>query len=152
VDTVDGGPPDIEAQWWGSTKNPAATRFRVALHRLGLKTSLPSAKGGWRCYITNVIKEMNVAGIHASASSDHRTMAQRWAPILAWELAEVRPKHVFTVGTSADALVRRLVSEGLIPRVQPAVITHFSARTGDAAIIQNMVDVVSRKIGRTPKL
>jgi hypothetical protein len=152
VDTVDGGPPDIEAQWWGGATNPAAKRFRVALHRLGLKTSPPSAKGGWRCYITNVIKEMNVAGAHASATSDHRTMAQRWAQILAWELAEVRPKHVFTVGTSAHALVRGLVTEGLIPRISPSVVTHFSARTGDAAIIQDMIDVVSRMTGHTATL
>ena len=77
VDTVDGRAPDIEAQWWGGANNPAAKRVRVALHRLGLKRTPPTLKGGWRCYITNVIKEMNVAGDHKKSSkTDHRNMAR----------------------------------------------------------------------------
>src|SRR5512138_2620235 len=51
VNTIDGGPPDIEAQWWGGPKNPAARRFREALWQLSLKTTPPPTRGGWKCYI-----------------------------------------------------------------------------------------------------
>jgi hypothetical protein len=63
VDTIDGRAPDIEAQWWGGRNNPAAKRFRPVLRQVGLKTNRPDARGGWRCYITNVVKEANVAGL-----------------------------------------------------------------------------------------
>jgi hypothetical protein len=146
TDTVDGMAPDIDAQWWGGAKNGAAKRFRVALHLLGLKTSPPREKGGWQCYITNVIKEMNVAGSHVS----ERVIAQRWASILTWEIEQVRPRHVFTVGDDAHKLVSWLVGERLVPRIVPVKVLHFSHRRSDADVINNMLDVVSRRRG-TPR-
>jgi hypothetical protein len=151
IDTVDRGEPDIEAQWWGGAMNPAAKRFRVAIHRLGLKATPPAVKGGWRCYITNVIKEMNVAGDHQkSSTTDHRDMAQVWAPILTWELSQVQPKHVFCVGRRAHGFVTWLVSQRLIPRIRPVVVNHYSARSGDARIIAGIVDVVDENLPRRP--
>jgi hypothetical protein len=149
VDTVDGGPPDIEAQWWGGRKNPAAKRFRVALHQLGLKQTPPSVKGGWRCYITNVIKEMNVVGDHRElATSDYNRMAEEWAPILKWELKQVRPKHVFAVGGRAFDRVRKLVSRRLIPPIQPQLVNHYSSYATDEDVIAGFVRVISPVIGR----
>lgn len=148
VETVDGREPDIEAQWWGGPKNPAAKRFRVALHRLGLKTSHPAAKGGWRCYITNIIKEMNVAGDNAKLSpAARRKMALDWAPILAWELSQVQPRHVFCVGQKAYDHATYLVETRAIPRLRPKLVNHYSGRTGDAAIIDGIVEPVSRAVG-----
>ena len=150
VATVDGRAPDIEAQWWGGPRNPAATRFRVALHRLGLKTTHPSVKGGWLCYITNVIKEMNVAGDNRQLSpADRRTMARQWAPILAWEIEQVSPRHVFCVGNAALDHVKRLADDRMIPRVRPVLVNHYSGRTGDRAIIDGIVGPVSLALGRT---
>lgn len=149
VETVDGRAPDIEAQWWGGPKNPAAKRFRVALHRLGLKTTAPAVKGGWRCYITNVIKEINVAGDHGKFSkTDHRNMARVWAPILTWELSQVQPRYVFCVGSRANDLVDWLVAERLIPRVRPEMVNHYSARSGDLSIIADIVNVVEKRLPR----
>lgn len=143
VGTVDGGPPDMEAQWWGGARNPAARRFRVALRRLELKTSPPDSKGGWRCYITNVIKEMNVAKDHAKSSRTvHRQMARVWAPILAWELNQVTPKKIFCVGNRARDLVNRLVLERLIPGIEPRFVNHYSGRSTDESIIAGIVNVV----------
>jgi hypothetical protein len=143
IDTVDGGAPDIEAQWWGGRKNPAAKRFRVALHRLGLKTSPPTMKGGWRCYITNVIKEMNVVGDHRKLrSADYREMARTWAPILQWEINQVRPAYVFTVGHRAHDRIRSLVRERAIQLPEPKLVNHYSSYATDEAVIDGIVQVV----------
>lgn len=149
-DTVDGQAPDIEAQWWGGAKGPAAKRFPVAPHQLGLKTTPPASKGGWRCYITNVIKEMNVAGEHQESSKNHHVMAHVWAPVLTWELSQVQPTHVFCVGGGAQDLVTWLVSERLIPRIRPRVVNHFSARRSDESIIAGIVNVVGAALHRSP--
>lgn len=149
VDTVDYGPPDIEAQWWGGRNNPAATRFRVALCELGLKSSPPDKKGGWRCYITNVIKEMNIVSDHQTLSSaDYNEMAKQWASILVWEIEQVRPVHVFAVGKRALDRVNWLMSRNLIPPVRPQLVNHYSGRKTDEAIIRGFVDVVGPLIGQ----
>lgn len=149
VDTVDGGEPDIEAQWWGGRNNPAARRFRVAIHQLGLKVTPPDVKGGWRCYITNVIKEMNVVTDHRKLStSDYRSMARVWAPILDWELSQVQPKHVFAVGNRALDRLKWLVSERLIPHIRPKLVPHYSGYATDLSIINGIADVVSSAIRR----
>lgn len=143
VDTVDGGAPDIEAQWWGGRKNPAAKRFRVALHELGLKITPPNVKGGWRCYITNVIKEMNVVGDHRKfLGSDYREMARTWAPILSWELEQVRPKHIFAVGNRAFDRLGWLAKQRLIPPIRPMLVNHYSGYATDQAIIDGFIEVV----------
>jgi hypothetical protein len=84
VDTIDGNAPDIEAQWWGGQRNPAAKRFRAVLYQMGLKTTSPDARGGWNCYITNVVKEANFAGAdqRSLSASDLRQQARDWADIL----------------------------------------------------------------------
>jgi hypothetical protein len=110
VDTIDGRAPDIESQWWGGRKNPAAKRFRVMLSQLGLKSNRPEMRGGWNCYITNVVKEANVAGAEqrAKTTEERRTQASDWASVLRWELENVRPQHVFCVGGASFDVVTRL--------------------------------------------
>lgn len=149
VDTVDGGPPDIEAQWWGGRKNPAAKRFRVALYQLGLKTTPPDVKGGWQCYITNVIKEMNVVSDHRTFSTaDYSRMAAAWAPVLSWEIEQVRPKLVFAVGNRALDRLKWLEAQKLIPRVRPRLVNHYSGYATDDAIISGFIDVVGPLLGQ----
>ncbi|MGI8619577.1 MAG: uracil-DNA glycosylase family protein [Gemmatimonadaceae bacterium] len=148
VDTVDGGPPDIEAQWWGGTMNPAAKRFRAALCQLGLKDTPPTVKGGWHCYITNVIKEMNVVSDHRKLTGrDYREMARIWAPVLDWELEQVRPQHVFAVGQRAFDRVTWLIKQRLIRPIQPQLVNHYSGYATDGAIISGIVTVVRSVVG-----
>ena len=79
-DTIDRRAPDIEAQCWGGRNDNAAKRFCVVLRKLGLKTTRPDARGGWKCYITNVVKEANIAG----QDQGSLTVAQKKEQALAW--------------------------------------------------------------------
>lgn len=141
VDTIDGRAPDIEAQWWGGRNNPAAKRFRRVLHRMGLKTTRPDARGGWNCYITNVVKEANIAGLEqgTKSSGERLHQARDWAGILGWELEQVRPEHVFTVGGKAHDAVARLLAEGLLPPFEPRLMGHYSARGSEEDVLQRML-------------
>lgn len=113
----------------GRWRNPAAKRFRRVLYELKLKDSSPAIKGGWRCYITNVIKEANLAGEQA-ASSGMRRMERgcAWADILRWEIDCVRPTHVFAVGERTHEVVLGLQARSLLPGVVAHRICHYSDR------------------------
>jgi uracil-DNA glycosylase len=152
VQTPDGGPPDFEAQWWGGARNPAAKRFRRVLCELGLKEGRPSAKGGWRCYITNAIKEANVAGDQATTSSARRiAQARAWADILRWEVDVVGPVHVFAVGQRAEEVVLGLQSEGLLPQFGVHRVCHYSDRgrgRTDAAVVADIMAGIRRVLRR----
>ncbi len=140
VETIDGGPPDIEAQWWGGPRNPAATRFRCVLCELGLKTNGVAERGGWNCYITNVIKAANVAKEQSAIGSKAlAAQAQIWAPVLAWEMERVAPRHLFCVGGKAAKAVKLLQKERLIPRVSLSEICHYSARGSHEKVRSEML-------------
>lgn len=143
LQTIDGGPPDIEAQWWGGPRNNAAKRFRVVLHDLGLKTTPPTKRGGWRCYITNVVKEANLAtDQNALSNTFRRQQARDWADILTWEIEKVRPEHYFSVGGWAAHFVQTLQREKLLPGFHAHQICHYSARKNDAFVIERMSSAI----------
>jgi hypothetical protein len=148
-DTVDGGPPDIEAQWWGGRKDAAARRFRVALWRTGLKTSPPTARGGWRCTITNVVKEANVARAEQDGQSrgGRDEQARAWADVLRWELERVRPAHIFCVGQDAHRAVRGLQRAGHLPPFPTRYVCHDPARGADEPISARFIGVVQATLG-----
>jgi hypothetical protein len=150
VDTIDGGRPDIEAQWWGGSTDNAACRFRVALCQLKLKTSRPRERDGWECYITNVIKQSNVAKDqeHLPPASKQQ-QARDWADILQWELDHVKPKFVFCVGGNAFTYVQMLQREGSIVKFPTNEVTHYSARDNTQKIIDAIVCGV-RTVMTTP--
>jgi uracil-DNA glycosylase len=106
---------------------------------LGLKDSPPAAKGGWRCYITNVIKEANLARTQAATKHRRRIeQARQWADILRWEVDAVRPTHVFAVGGRAHEVVLDLQAQSRLPKFAVHRICHFSdrgrGRTTDAVV------------------
>jgi len=148
VDTIDGGPPDIEAQWWGGSSDKAARCFRVALYDLKLKTTRPNERGGWECYITNVIKQANIAKDQEALSrQEEQQQAIDWAGILQWELDQVKPKYVFCAGGKAFTDVQKLRNEGYLKlRVPIYKVTHYSARYTHAKIIDEIVSGVKKVI------
>lgn len=149
IDTIDGRAPDIEAQWWGGWGNPAAKRFRVALRRSGLKTNNIASRGGWKCYITNVVKEANVAGADQDTKDqrDRKAQARDWADILRWEIGVVRPGTVFCVGRDAMAAVKHLQGRGLLPDFQPRYLTHYSARGSEERIMEKILGELKAGLG-----
>jgi len=152
IDTIDSGPPDIEAQWWGGSTDFAACRFRVALCKLKLKTSPPAARGGWECYITNVIKQSEkVIEREKLKPINKRQQARDWSDILLWELVNVKPSYVFCVGVNSFKYVRMLQKEEFIPWFPMVEITHYSARKSTLAIIDEITSVVFKTI-KTKKI
>jgi hypothetical protein len=125
--TITGGAPCIEDQWCGGAASNCIKRFRPALYELGLKTTQPLQTGGWRCYITNVIKEADI--VRDFGGRDKAPLAVEWADVIAWELEQVRPRVLFTVGTNATELVKLLQQRNLIPSSpQPIKLMHYSNR------------------------
>lgn len=125
--TITGGAPCTEDQWCGGAASNCIKRFRPALCELGLKTTPPLQPGGWRCYITNVIKEADI--VRDFGARDKASLAVEWADVLAWELEHVRPRVLFTVGTNATELVQLLQRRRLIPALPvPNKVMHYSNR------------------------
>lgn len=147
VETIDGGPPDIDAQWWGGPRNPAAQRFRVVLHDLGLKLTPPDARGGWNCYITNVVKEANVVKNQNDLDEiGRKAQAVDWADVLSWELSQVKPRYLFAVGGKSAAALLYLRERKLVPDIQFRQIWHYSARGSHQNVIDKMTDAIRRGI------
>ncbi len=147
-DTIDGGPADIEAQWWGGSTDFAATRFRVALFQLGLKATGPCERGGWNCYITNVIKQSEKAIIHEITDNEiKRQMARDWADILNWEFDYVKPRYVFCVGGAAHTYVRLLQRERLLKNFHAYEVCHYSGRDTSEKIVASIISTVQEITG-----
>lgn len=129
-------PPDIEAQWWGGK----ARLFRKVLCDIGLKSGAPAGKGGWYCYITNVIKAMaEVEEFNQESARKKADLAREWAKILGWELSQVDPKVVFCVGRKSEWAVRLLWKERLIRYDGPLrYVLHYSARFAPAEVTRRM--------------
>jgi len=150
LDTIDGGPPDIEAQWWGGSTDFASTRFRVALYKLKLKTSRPRQREGWECYITNVIKQANVASDQEHLPPANKSQQARdWAEILQWEFDHINPKYVFCVGGNAFNFVRTLQNTGYLSQFRVYEVPHYSGRDYTQKIIDSIVSDVRRAMTRT---
>lgn len=122
--------PSPEAQW---RQSRADQLFRRMLVEHGFKDGPADAPGGWRCYITDVTKSADRAGVWSQAGSDaqQRTI-EAWAPVLRWELETAQPKLLVSVGKKADRFLTRLLNDGLLgrlpPRMQVAHYTYVASR------------------------
>ena len=140
TNTIDGKAPDIEAQWWGSPRNPAAKRFREVLYRLGLKSTPPKERGGWKCYITNVIKQANIVKDQNNLDTCvKKEQAREWSDILQWEIDNVKPKFIFCVGGKSFSAIKMLQRENKLNIISYNRLWHYSARGSDEKIIQNIL-------------
>ena len=149
IDTVDGLPSDIEAQWWGGKTDNAATVFRPFLYEVGLKKSPPQEKGGWNCYITNLIKRANIAKLQEGISSSKRKEQEDyWSDILRWEIEKVQPKAIYCLGRKSEKAFRRFIREGVLEAVPVFYLCHYSARGNIDNIRKKMISQYqdSRKV------
>ena len=134
---------DGNIQWNGDYR---AKRFREALCGAGLKQSPAESDKGWRCYITNVVKEADIAGEYDNLSTAQKVKkAEQWADVLAWEWSVVKPARVFSVGGDAHHVLLRLQSGKLIPD-RPAVhqILHYSSRKSTAEVVDTICAEVKK--------
>lgn len=102
----DGGRPTEDAQWWASRGDKL---FRDLLYKHGFKTTPPDEPGGWRCYITNIIKQPDYSKVWRHRSQNWRNeAAERWAPLFAWELEEGNPLLVVALGKTVERILNDL--------------------------------------------
>lgn len=114
-----------EVQWSASAGDQL---FRRALHKAGFKVGDPTAPGGWRCWITDVIKSAEVVKEWQQRSTEGKLrVAEAWAPVLAHELKKGQPRLLVVLGGNADKLLGHLESLKLIPDLPPRTrIHHYS--------------------------
>lgn len=114
-----------ESQW---LQSPADKLFRCMLVANGFKKLPAEAPGGWRCYITDVIKSADRAGEYANIGADAQwKTAVAWAPVLRWELQQGKPQILVSVGKNADKFLTRLERENLVPALPTRIcIPHYS--------------------------
>jgi hypothetical protein len=136
VERASGRPQTVEDQWNVSVGDKL---FREQLVAHGFKDGTVDTPGGWRCYITDVVKSVDrVSTWSKRPESERQTTAEAWAPVLAWELELGKPKIVVAVGNNADRLLDHLLRKRLIPQLPLRLkIDHYSyigsrpdARTG----------------------
>lgn len=119
-----GGPPTVEAQWWSSRGDKL---LREMLVQYGFKQGPIDSPGGWKCYITNVIKEADYTRNWREKTQQARNQAaETWAGLLSWELENSKPKLVVVLGKQTDLLLKHLVSIGRIELPRTEQITHYA--------------------------
>ncbi|MGH2351837.1 MAG: uracil-DNA glycosylase family protein, partial [Chloroflexota bacterium] len=108
--------------------SPGDKLFRAMLVKYGFKDGTVTSPGGWRCYITDVIKSVDRAEQwNKRPVAHHRAMAETWASVLAWELELGRPKIVVSVGAKVDRLLNFLLQRRLVPPLGERMrIAHYS--------------------------
>lgn len=124
VQNPDGGPPTPEAQWWASRRDKL---FREMLVKHGFKSGTIDSPGGWKCYITNVVKETDYTNRWREKTQEARDKAAEiLSSVLAWELLNSKPKYVVIFGGSAKALLNHLKIIGKIKLPRSENIKHYA--------------------------
>lgn len=115
----------IEAQWRNDV-------FRDVLVECDLKLGGRDTSGGWRCYITNFIKQVDKASVWAEKPKTERLLiAERWLGVLKWEISRVKPQTVFCVGERVWSYVKFFQRKGRLLALNPHRIWSYSARRRD---------------------
>jgi hypothetical protein len=105
--------PDLQ---WTMTKGDAL--FRKCLYEHGFKEDSAFSPGGWRCYITDVIKAAaTVKDVRELPRARFTAAAEAWSPVLKWELQNGLPRLVVSVGKTADSVLSHLIETGQIPAI-----------------------------------
>jgi len=109
------GDPTPERQW---TVSRGDKLFRRMLVKHGFKDGPAYEAGGWRCYITDVIKAAAFVKDHRLKSNrQFMAAAEAWAPALRWELEHGQPLVVVSVGDKARRALTHLIKTEMIPTI-----------------------------------
>ena len=125
VDRIHSATATPEAQWAASRGDRL---LREAMVEAGLKEGLPLGPGGWRCYITNVMKsEVRVKEWNGTKKSEQLAVAEAWAPVLRYELEAGQPRKLLVLGGKAFDALTHLQRHRLIDSLPPIErLDHYS--------------------------
>ena len=114
-----------EAQWTG---NRAAILFREMLVNNGFKTNGVLGRGGWNCYVTNVMKHAEPAEEWKAKSGEDRYAAARaWSPALRREFELGAPRILVALGKDVERYLDVLIARNLVPApMRRTTIAHYS--------------------------
>ena len=102
--------------------------FREALVTAGLKRGKPRNAGGWKCYITDVIKEPEFVEERNAKKRDHdywKTQALHWLPVFVREMRLGKPRVLVAVGYPAFKVLEFWSKQGVpLPTIER--IPHYS--------------------------
>ncbi len=100
--------------------------FHDAITEAGLKTGDPALNEGWKCYITNVIKEPEIVGDRNQKNLQcHKDQAEIWRHVLQEQINYGKPEVLVAVGVNACTILKSMESHGLqIPVIDK--ILHYS--------------------------
>ena len=113
---------DPEMQW---TVTPGDQVFRTTLVEFGFKAGEPMSRGGWRCYVTNLVKRPINVGLWKRASeSQHGAEYARWAPVLDWEIENGKPEVIVAMGQEVARQLDALGRRTSLPR--RAAVMHYA--------------------------
>jgi hypothetical protein len=121
-----GGARSREQQW---DVSPGDKLLRQMLAKHGFKEGGALSPGGWRCYITDVIKSSYFVKDWNEVPREARiAVAEAWAPVLRYELEHGQPKLLVVLGkTKTQEPLEHLERRGLIPRLpRTKPIYHYS--------------------------
>jgi hypothetical protein len=107
-----------EKQW---AISPGDLLFREMLVKHGFKKGSPHSPGGWRCYITDLLKSaVRAEEWNRESREDRRRVAEVWARVFSWELVTVSPQLIVVMGRKVQDLLTHLILDfrfGHAPRV-----------------------------------
>jgi Uracil DNA glycosylase superfamily len=131
---------------WFIAENPSLTRVKLAIgtstnlqwsvsagdHLLretltehGFKTGEPMEEGGWRCYVTDVIKSADIVKDWQGTPQAHKErVTEAWAPVMRYELEHGRPDFIVFLGKRALKLTTHLRTRDLIPNLPRHKLIH----------------------------
>lgn len=102
--------------------------LREAIAEAGLKSGNPESDEGWKCYITNAIKEPEIVAIRNERKRDARywqQQAKRWLPVLQRQINSGAPRVLVALGGQAQKILIHMKGLGL--KGPPLIkINHYS--------------------------
>lgn len=113
---------DPEQQW---TVTRGDQVFRETLVEFGFKFGEPMSRGGWLCYVTNLVKRPIDVGLWNQASdSQHGAEYARWTPVLEWEIKNGKPQVIVAMGQEVTRQLDAIGRRTALPR--RATVMHYA--------------------------